>query len=60
VWAGGAFKSPPFGEEDFLNIKARHCARAFHFYLESMEMLYGFVFAAKHSDQVTPPDRALL
>jgi|GEM_PF-6000549 len=34
--------------------------RAFHFYIESMERLYGLVFAARRSDQVTPPDRALL
>jgi len=35
-------------------------SRAFHFYLESMEMLSVFIFAAKRSDQVMPPDRALL
>jgi len=30
------------------------CSRAFHFYIESMERLYGLVFAAKRMVKVKP------
>jgi len=35
-------------------VKKPLAARAFHFYLESVEMLYAFVFAAKRMVKVMP------